>query len=430
MTRAFRRAGATRRGTVVAVLTALTVLATAVAATSPAVAADPAAYRTERVSLTSGGAQTEKGARGGSLSADGRFVALVSESADLVPGDTNGVVDIFVRDRQTGGVERINLTPTAAQSNTAAYDPVISPDGRYVAFKSAAADLVAGDTNGKDDFFVRDRRTGTTRKITGVVPDFTLFEVVFSPDSRYAGYAAGALHLFDLQSGTLTKVGPWQDEVYGISVAAGGRYLTFESHRGDIVAGDTNATNDVFVHDRQSGTTEIAALASDGTRITGPSQSGAISADGRYVYFSTGSANVVPGDADSSSDVFVRDRLEKTTVRVSVTSGGSSGTVPSGLMSAGSRSPVITPDGRYCVFTSNMRDLDPLDTGKEFDAFVHDLVTGTTELVSRADGSGTAHGGDAVGVTADGWTVSFTSYVPDLVPGDTNVGTDVFLRVR
>ncbi|MFJ8645868.1 TolB family protein [Streptomyces sp. NPDC093546] len=418
-----------RRNLRYAATTALAVVAFATA-TAPPAAADWPTGRTERVTLTSTGAQAAKGSLGGSMSADGRYVTLVSHSADLVPGDTNGITDVFVRDRQTGTVERLNLTPSGGQSKTPAYDPEISPDGRYVAFKSAAADLVAGDTNGKDDFFIRDRQTRTTRKITGTVPDFSLFSVSFSPDSRYAGYAAGGIHLYDLQSGTLTRVGPWRDDVYGVTLGTGARHIAFESHRTDIVADDTNGTgNDVFVHDRQTGTTEIVSRGNDGRQASGATDT-AISADGRYVYFSSGTQGLVPGDTDTFSDVFVRDRQAQTTTRVSVASDGRSGQPPAEIWVPGSRFPVISPDGRYAVFSSTMKGLDPLDTGAEFDAFVHDLQTGTTHLVSRADGTGTAHKGDAVDVSADGRTVSFTSYATDLVPGDTNAETDVFVRVR
>src|SRR5438046_847770 len=125
------------------------------------------AQTTERVSVASGGT-TEGNATslGSALSADGRFVAFHSAATNLVAGDTNGTTDVFVHDRQTGMTERVSVASDGTQGNNASSYPALSADGRLVAFDSAATDLVAGDTNGASDVFVHDRQAGTTARVS------------------------------------------------------------------------------------------------------------------------------------------------------------------------------------------------------------------------------------------------------------------------
>src|SRR5213592_4033360 len=252
------------------------------------------AQTTERVSVASGG--TTEGndtSLGSALSADGRFVAFDSSATDLVAADTNGVSDVSVHDRQTGTTERVSVASHGAQGNgssglvTFAFPPALSADGRFVAFVSAATNLVASDTNGATDVFVHDRQTGTTERVS-VASDGT------------EGNAASA----------------------GATLSADGRFVAFHSAATNLVAGDTNATNDVFVHDRQTGITERVSVASDGTQGNKASSYPALSADGRFVAFDSDATNLVAGDTNGTTDVFVHDRQTGTTERVSVASGG------------------------------------------------------------------------------------------------------------
>ena len=154
------------------------------------------------------------------ISGDGRFVAFVSAATNLVTGDNNNAADIFVRDRQAGTTTRVSVTSTGGQANGASSDPAISADGRYVAFVSRATNLVAGDTNGVRDVFVHDRQTGATTRIS-----------VNSSENQ----------------GNAESLAP--------SLSADGRYVAFASSASNLVTGDTNSTSDVFVRDRQAGTT-------------------------------------------------------------------------------------------------------------------------------------------------------------------------------
>src|SRR5713226_470159 len=130
------------------------------------------AQTTERVSVASGGTEGNAASLGSALSADGRFVAFDSAATDLVAGDTNGVSDVFAHDRQTGATERVSVASGGAQGDGSsgligfAFPPALSADGRFIAFVSFATNLVAGDTNGATDVFVHDRLTGMTERVS------------------------------------------------------------------------------------------------------------------------------------------------------------------------------------------------------------------------------------------------------------------------
>src|SRR5437660_5099931 len=242
------------------------------------------AQTTVRVSVASDGTEGNDVSLGSALSADGRFVAFDSAATDLVAGDTNLVSDVFVHDRQTGTTERVSVASDGAQGNGSsgllsfAFPPGLSADGRFVAFVSFATNLVAGDTNGATDVFVHDRQTGTTERVS-VASDGT------------QGNAASA----------------------GFALSADGRFVAFHSTATNLVAGDTNGATDVFVHDRQTGTTERVSVDSDGTQGNGPSAGAALSADGGLVAFHGTATNLVAGDANGAYDVFVHDRAVSTT---------------------------------------------------------------------------------------------------------------------
>ena len=355
---------------------------------------------TERVSVASDGTQENADATSISISADGRYVAFASGASNLVPGDTNGVVDVFVRDRVMGTTERISVASDGTQENDNSGAFSMSADGRYVAFASFASNLVPGDTNGMCDAFVRDRVMGTTERVS-VASDGR--EVASDGRSVYEGI------------------------IYHMSLSADGRYVAFVDDASNLVPGDTNMRDDVFVHDRMTGTTERVSVANDGTQ--GNYSSGdeiSISADGRYVAFASDSLNLVPGDTNMRNDVFVRDRMTGATERVSVASDGTQGNCGSfGYVS-------LSADGRYVAFFSCANNLVPGDNNGMGDIFVRDRLTGTTERVSVAS-DGTQGNDDSyynISLSADGRYIAFTSYASNLVPGDTNAYSDVFVRDR
>jgi Tol biopolymer transport system component len=328
---------------------------------------------TQLVSADASGAEGRYRSFDCSISADGRFVAFASDATNLVPGDTNGHTDIFVRDRRRHTIERVSVDSNGAQANGPSWNSSVSPDGRYLAFVSGASNLVPGDTNEVADVFVADRSTGTIERI--------------SVDSNGAQ-----------AEGVIGSFGP-------IGLSADGRYVTFVSYATNLVPGDTNGQSDVFVRDRQRGVTERVSVSSEGQQGNGTSSSPSISGDGRYVAFRSGSSNLVHG---AHWGVYLHDRASGETEVVCVDG----------------NSPAISADG-HCVAFANSEYIDHVGV------YVRDLRTGTTELVS-ADSSGapTTASTFAPSISADGRYVAFGSYATNLVSGDANGFSDVFVRDR
>lgn len=209
------------------------------------------------------------------------------------------------------------------------------------------------------------------------------------------------------------------------AITPDGRYVLFASLSSNLVENDTNNQYDIFVHDRITGITERVNVAHDGTQADNSSYNGSISADGRFVAYSSSASNLVAGEQTYFSQVYVRDRLNGITERVSVSTDGA-------LANATSSSTTISADGRYVAFTSSANNLVPNDTnGYYADIFVHDRLNGTTERVSVAsDGSQANHRSALPGLSADGQTVVFLSDASNLVAGDTNNTTDIFVHNR
>jgi Tol biopolymer transport system component len=345
----------------------------------------------DRVSVDSAGVQGDDDSGSGVLgiSPDGRFVAFDSLATNLVPGDTNGLGDVFFHDRQTGATERVSVDSAGAEGDGASLYPSISADGRYVAFTSEATNLVPGDTNAHRDIFVRDRLTGTTERV--------------SVDS--AGAQAD------------------NDSLPPALLSADGRYVAFLSGATNLVSGDTNHEWDVFVHDRQSGTTERVSVDSAGVQADHFCVGLSISPDCRYVAFGSLATNLVPGwDGAYRFHVYLHDRLSSTTERVDVDSAGAAALGPS-------YAPSISPDGRYVAFDSDAYNLVPGDTNQRRDIFVRDRQTGRNVRASL-DSASVQGDDDSTfpSISADGRFVAFASDATNLVPGDTNGYTDVFVR--
>jgi Tol biopolymer transport system component len=352
----------------------------------PAASAGPGA--TFLASVATGGSAGNGRSFVPAISGDGRFAAFYSDASNLVAGDRNDSRDVFVNDRQTGETTRMSVDSSGAEANDDSFAPAISADGRFVTFSSAATNLVAGDTNGVDDVFVRDRQAGTTTRVS---------------------VASGS----EANSGS-----------YSPSISADGRYVAFLSDATNLVAGDTNASRDVFVFDRQTATTARASVDSAGVQADLDSFTPVLSADGRFVAFTSFADNLIPLDTNESSDVFVRDLQANATTRVSEYQGGFEADFDN-------LRPAISADGRFVAFDSDADNLAWGDTNDVFDVFVKDRQTDILARVSVDDGGAEANG-DSVrpALSADGRFVAFYSEAPNLVPGDTNAATDVFVHDR
>jgi Tol biopolymer transport system component len=225
---------------------------------------------TARVSVSSAQQEGDGPSWTAGVSASGRFVAFTSQATNLVRGDTNGRQDAFVIDRKTGRTQRVSVSSSSAQAKPTR-DPDggsaalgISANGRYVLFRSDAPNLVPGDTNGKMNAFVRDRATGKTRRISPA--GLGVYAGALSANGRYAVLqAAENVYRYDLRRRhllDLTKAANgWSEEP---SVSAGGRYVAFTSIASNLVPGDTNKLPDVFVRDVRTGKTTRVSVTSTG----------------------------------------------------------------------------------------------------------------------------------------------------------------------
>ena len=403
--------------------------------------------QTVRVSVASGGTQADDCSRDPSISADGRYVAFYSSASNLVAGDTPFSIDVFVHDRETGGTVRVSVASDGAAGDSASSNASISADGRYVAFYSAATNLVDGDTNGWADVFVHDRETGEAERVSvaecGTQGTGRSERTSLSADGRYVAFYSNATDLvagdmngfqdifvYDRQTNAIERVSVASDGTEAndssdlFSISADGRYVTFDSFATNLVTDDGNLKPDVFVHDRETGETVRVSVASDGTEAKDFSGDPSISAGGRYVAFTSYCDNLVGDDTNLAPDVFVHDRETGETTLVSVASDGTQGDGFSGFSS-------VSGDGRYVAFYSEATDLVAGDTNLKADVFVHDRETGETVRVSVAsDGTeATGSSGDPA-ISADGRYVAFWSDADDLVAGDTKGVRDAFVHDR
>lgn len=358
-----------------------------------AVAADGLAQTTTLVSAALGGGWANGPSTSAALSRDGRHVAFASAASDIVGGDTNGVRDAFVYDRVHGTTRLVSVGLSGAPANGASDQPVLSGDGRYVAFRSEATNLVPGDTNASSDIFLRDMQTATTIRIS------------VASDGTQA----------------------W-DGSYDPALSSDGMTVAFMSVATTLVPGDTNAREDVFVRDVVAGTTSRVSVATGGGQtILGHSFDPDLSADGRYVAFTSQAPNLMPGDTNGGSDVFLHDRVAGTTVCVSVDGQGR-------VVSGSSWQPSVDADARYVAFSSRAPDLVPSDTNGSFDVFLHDMTTGATRRISLGVGGVEAVGGSMLDafsgypdISDDGAYVAFYSYAINLLPTDPFGGPEVYL---
>jgi Tol biopolymer transport system component len=417
-----------------------------------AVPAQAASARTTRVDVASGGMQANLGVcpapssepspacrepEASALAANGRFVAFQSFASNLVPGDTNDRSDVFVHDRLTGRTTRVSVSARGRQADGDSWGPSISGDGRLVSFVSDAGNLVPGDTNGCtdpttftlcSDVFVHDLLTGQT--------------------SRANVSSRGAQS--DPDPGYVTA-----------TISADGRYVAFTASASNLVPGDANGGEDVFVRDRVARTTTVVSVGPDGLPADASAGGGRpeVSADGRFVAFASGSS-LVPADTDGLFDVYLRDRRLATTTLVSAPPGDQgfddffrpfqspdgrsvvfSGGFPTSaylydgvagrvsLLASDAFGWAASAGGRFAAFASGRSDLVAGDTNGAADVFVRDQRTGTLRRVSVSSSGAQADGSSLdADLSADGRFVSFLSDATNLVPHDTNDAQDAFLR--
>lgn len=401
---------------------------------------------TTRVSVGPGGVEGNGASSSPAIAADGRTVVFLSSATNLVPGDTNGVVDLFTYDRQLHTTARLFPSPGGHIAG-----PAISGNGRYVAFWSDA-NLVSNDVK-YGDIFVHDRQLGQTTRVSvgpgGAAPNSTSYSgASISADGRYVAFSSGATNLvaglnahsrqiyrYDRVTRTNQCVSLKPDGTSAVSgslgfetaISANGRYVLFYGVASDLVAGDTNATTDVFVRDMQERKTVRVSVGSHGIQGNEGACNGerpAISADGRYVAFCSLASNLIANDTNNSTDIFFRDLQLGVTTRVNLGPGNS--------QSIGqAHSPTISSDGRFVAFYSSAHDLVFGDHALAEEVFIRDRQLQTTQRISIPQGGGDANNFSRYpAISADGSVVTFYSAASNLVAADTNRQHDIFVRSR
>jgi Tol biopolymer transport system component len=250
---------------------------------------------------------------------------------------------------------------------------------------------VADDANDDRDVFLRDRQTGTTELLS------------VASDGTHGNFASGGL-----------AAGPAR-------ISADGRYVVFGSFANNLVSGDMNALDDIFLRDRQAGTTERASVATDGSEGNGHSMHGSVSDDGRFVFFDSGATNLVSDDTNGAGDIFCHDRVLNETIRISTGLGGAQ---PNGA----SRFPMIAGNGAVAAYQSDADNLGPGDANSVSDIYAFRLASGSTERVTALEGDETNGASTRPAISRDGEVVAFQSEATNLVAEDTNGATDIYVR--
>ena len=408
------------------------------------------------VQLVTAGASVNIGANSDStlsarhtqVSDDGRYLVYTSSASNLVPGaDTNGsATDVYWYDRVTGQTVRVSQADDGTQGDKASSAPSISGDGTIVAFQSDADNLVPGDTNGKTDVFIASPISNQvallSQTIDGVEGNGNSYDIVVSRDFQWAVFVTDATNLFndqqpnfsdvvleDLLTGAFTVVSADATGHQGAgnataqSISDDGRYVTFLSDAPDLLPGGVAGQTDVYVKDMVTGDLTRVSSGVGGATADGPSSDPSISGDGSKIVFASEADNLIDGDTNGVSDVFVADRASGVIRRVSQTPAGDGG-------NSVSETPSISQDGRYVAFASFSSNLVDNDTNQHEDVFLADLQAGTITLISAApDDTGADGASTFATISGSGRVVAFTSQASNLSADDVNQFGDVFVSV-
>ena len=413
-----------------------------------AAAAPAHAATTELVSVNTAGQEGNGNSFDPSLSGDGHYVAFESIATNLANGV--GSDHVFVRDRVAHTTTAVDVSTSGQLASSFSFDALISRDGSHVAFFSNAANLVAGDTNGKGDVFERDLKTGTTVRVSvksnGKEPhNSDSFPDAISANGRYVAFETRAPNLTGVRHGPNTifvhnlatgntlliskGLGgqPANGGSFQAAMSGDGRFVVYGSDATNIVAGN-NGKGGVFLWDRHSGQTVRVDVSTSGQQADDAGFRPFVSDDGNVVAFGSEATNLVSGVTDGATLVYVRDLKAGTTTLVSRAVGG--GEPNDDVYLYG-----LSSDGRYVLMQSAATNMVAGDTNGGADDFVYDRQTGTMTRVDVTASGGQANKGDSdiagvngTAISADGGTVAFSSESTNLVQGDTNGAIDVFVR--
>lgn len=341
-----------------------------------------------RISTTAEGSETNNHSFAPSISGNGRYIAFQSDATNLVADDTNGFTDVFLYDRYTQQIKCVSRNIEGKSANFKSNFPIISHDGHYVVFQSDASDLVANDTNQVRDIFIYDVTQGTIK-------------------------------LISMDSQGMQGDGPSSFPV----ISADGHYIAFHSDATNLVADDTKTYTDIFLHDRITNETTRISVSSKGTQANNSSYGATISGDGRYIAYTSDARNLVTNDTNSKTDIFLYDRENATTQRISVDETG----IEANNVSY---EPVLSLDGQWSTFVSRATNLvpDDNDTNQVEDVFLRNLTTGKTTRISiNEQGQEGDNASFAPRISGNSRYIAFNSEANNLTTDDENDTIDVFL---
>lgn len=351
----------------------------------------------DRLSRNNSGVEGDGSSSHPGVSADGRYVVFESAATNLVSGDTNAAMDVFLYDRDDDTIARISLTSAALQSNGDSFSPAISDDGEIIAFASDATNLVSGDTNAATDIFIYVRASGAVTRISlttaGVQGNGTSGSPALSSDGQYVAFASSATNLVSGDTNGVTDIflrdrdadttvrislsstGAGADGASANpSISDDGSIIAFESAAANITAGDTNSSLDVFTRNTATSTNELISLGSGDVQGDGDSRYPVVSGTGRYIGYQSEATNLVTGDTNSATDIFIRDRTDSVTVRASVKTRGQQ-------IEAAATLPDLNGNAHYVSFLCKESAVTAGKTGAEFEVFVLN-----TQCVLEPDG--------------------------------------------
>jgi Tol biopolymer transport system component len=355
----------------------------------------------ERVSVSSTGEQGNADSLSASISRDGRYVGFRSRATNLVERDTNQATDIFVRDRMEQTTTIVSVPQEGGQANGDSDSASISANGRYIVFRSLASNLLPDDTNGRADIFLRDMSgnglSWVTRRADGVQANGDSRTPQIAPDGLRVAFSSYANNLVDGDTnrtwdvfvgdigGDIRRVSVSSDGAQGNamstlpSISNDGNVVTFVSDATNLVRGDSNRVRDAFLRDLDAGTTVRVSVPQGGGQADARTLSASLSGDARFIALSSNASNLVRGDVFPGRDIFLIDRQTGRIAIASVASDARPGDGDSG-------GPSISVDGRYVAFQSYATTFAAGDVNGVRDVFVHDLLNGTTIRASTAGG--------------------------------------------